>query len=175
MSVEHKSLPGLQALLGSMSGLRRLMLFLPRDESHGNKVLNYRQVFPTDATQGTRLTELDINTLAISVKDLVHLLTSKMSSLRALTFSNMELLEGRWEGVIEFLKTSMHLLSFPLHEHCQLLHLGRRDFLDHMEADEDGSLYENIETYVVSGGRHPCLRWDEDASASRKYILDFGV
>ena len=174
MSVEHKSLPGLQALLGSMSGLRRLMLSLP-SEWYGNKFLNYRQVFPTDGTQWTRLTKLDISTLAISVKDLVHLLTSKMSSLRELTFSNIELLEGRWEGVIEFLKVYMRLLSFTLDEGCQLLHLGRRDFLDDMEAHEDNSLYENIETYVVSGGRHPCLRWDEDASASRKYILDLGV
>lgn len=176
MTAEYKFLLGLQALLGSSGGLRRLKLALPRDYFHENTFFNYRQVFPTDDTQWTRLNKLDIDALAISVKDLVHLLTAKMPSLRELTFSNIELVEGRWEGVIELLKTSMHLLSFPLPKSCELLDLEGRFFLDVMGADEDSSLFrKDIETYVVSGGRHPCLRPDEDGSASKKYLLDLGL
>lgn len=176
MTARYKFLPDLQALLGSSGGLRHLELTLPRDNWDANTFFNYRQIFPTDDTQWTRLTNLSIDALAISVKDLVHLLTSKMPSLRELTFSEIKLVEGRWEGVIEFLKTSMHLLSFPLPRSCQLLHLEGRVFLDDMGADEDGFLFrKEIETYVISGGRHPCLRPDEDVSASRKYLLDLGL
>lgn len=173
MTVKYESLPGLKALLGSMSGLRHLELDLPGDEWHGNACFNYRQVFPTSGTQWMRLTRLDIDTLAISVTDLVHLLAAKMPNLRELILSDVELLEGRWEGVVEFLKTSMHLLCFPLHESWQkLLHLEGRSFLDDQGDDKQNLVFRtDIETYVVHGGRHPCLRADEDVSASSNYLL----
>ena len=120
-----------------------------------------------------RLTKLDITALAISVDDLVHLLTAKMPNLRELVISDIELLGGPWEGMIEFLKTSMHLLSFPLYECSKLKHLGGRVFLgDGEEDDENLVFHAKIEEYVVNGGRHPCLRPDEDVSASRRYLLD---
>lgn len=176
MSVKYESLPGLQALLRSMGGLRRLELVLPHDELHEDASFNYRQVFPTDGTQWTRLTKFDIDVFAISVKDLVHLLTAKMPSLRELTFGEVELLEGRWEGIIEFFKTSMHLLSCRLSNTWHLRHLGGKRFMDEMAADVDTSSFcEKIETYVVSGGRHPCLRPGDDVSASREYLLDLGL
>lgn len=172
ISVECKSLPGLQALLGSMPGLRRLKLGLFCEKPY----FNHRQVFPTDSTQWVRLIQIDLWGLAISIKDLVHLLTARMPNLLELTLLDLDLLEGRWEGVIEFLKTSMHLLSFAFDGSCQLRHQEGVYFLDDGEDDDEGSdLKQSIETYVVSGGRHPCLRPDEDASASRRYLLDLDL
>lgn len=177
VAVKHKPLSGLQALLRSMVGLRRLQLSLPRHPAHWGGLLTYRQVFPTDSTQWMRLSKLCIDCLAISAKDLAHLLTGKMPNLRELTLSGVELLEGRWEGVIELLKTSMHLLSFPLRKASQTQYKEGLDFLgDWVENEESCAiLHAQIEAYIVSGGRHPYLRPDEDTSASRKYLLDLGL
>ena len=176
MLVKYGSLPSLQALLGSMGGLRRLEMALPCDVSHGDACFNYRQIFPTDGTQWTRLIKLDIAALAISVDDLVNLLTAKTPNLRELIISDIELLGGPWEGVIEFLKTSMHLLSFRVYDCSKLKHLEGRVFLGDGEEDDESLVFHaKIEEYVVSGGRHPCLRPDEDVSASRRYLLDLGL
>lgn len=177
MSIKYKSLPDLQALLRSMIGLRRLQLMLPHDGSHGNKFFTYRQVFPTDNIQWMRLRKLDIGGLAISAKELVHLLGAKMPNLRELAFSDVRLLEGRWEGVIEFLKTSMQLVFFRLEDAPQLVCLGLLDIMDDGEDEDDlyAIIYSQIIAYVVSGGRHPCLPLHEDNSASEKYLLDLGL
>ena len=177
MIVEYEPLPGLQALLVSMSGLRRLDIGLPWDEQHEDARFKYHQVFPTDGTQWMRLTKLSISGLAISINDLFHLLTARMPKLRELTFSDVQLLDGRWEGVIEFLKTSIHLLSFPLDECAMLRHLGGRLFLGgNYDNDEESFAFRaELEKYVLSGGRHPCLHPDEDVSASKKYLLDLDL
>lgn len=176
VSVEYKRLPDLHALLGSMSGLRRLSLTLPHNKWDGNALLNCRQIFPTNGTQWMRLNALYIQALLTSAKDLLNLLTVKMPNLRELYLSQVTLLEGRWEGVIESLKTSMKLLSFPLDQFSRLRHLDGEDFLHGSGDNEEITVFcTNIETYVVSGGRHPCLCPDEDASASRKYLLELGL
>lgn len=169
-------LRGLQALLGSMGGLKRLCLSLPHDEWGEKAIFKCSQVFPTNGTQWMKLNKLYIRVLLTSAKDLVNILITKMPNLRELTFEEVELLEGRWEGVIEFLKTSMKLLSFPLNKYLWLRHLEGEKFLnvsgDHQETDV---FCTNLEKYVVSGGRHPCLHADEDTSASSKYLLDLDL
>ena len=118
------------------------------------------------------LDKLYIQSLLTSAKDLVNLLTAKLPNLRELTFREVELLEGRWEGMIEWLKTSMKLLSFPLNEYSQLRHLEGKDFLRDSGDRENVSVFcKAVETYVVSGGRHPCLDTSENPSASPKYLL----
>ena len=52
MLVKYGSLPSLQALLGSMGGLRRLEMALPCDVSHGDAWFNYRQIFPPIVPNG---------------------------------------------------------------------------------------------------------------------------
>ena len=159
-----------------MSGLRCLQLALPSGISIDTALFKFRQVFPTDGTQWTRLNKFHLASLAISAKDVVLLLAARMPNLRELTFWNVQLLEGRWEGVIEFLKLSMKLLSFPLYDISQLRHLGGKDFLNDNGRGENVSGFRtDIEKYVVSGGRHPCLRPDEDPSVSRNYLLDLDL
>ncbi len=175
-AVSYGSLPGLQALLRSMGGLKHLTLFLPSEEMDESTMFKYRQVFPTGGTQWIKLNELHIHALAISAKDLFHLLTVKMPNLRELSLTDVKLLEGRWEGVIEFLKTSMHLLSFPVEDWWQMRHLDGRSLLGRNGDGVESSVFRaEIETYVVKGGRHPCLRPDEDASASTKYFSDLDL
>lgn len=175
-AVSYGSLPGLQALLRSMGGLKHLTLVLPSEELEESTMFKYRQVFPTGGTQWIKLNKLCIDALAISAKDLFHLLTVKMPNLRELSLSDVKLLKGRGEGVIEFLKKSMHLLSFPVDDYWQMRYLDGRPFLDHTGDGVESSVFRaEIETYVVKGGRHPCLRPDEDASASRKYCSDLDL
>ena len=169
-------LSGLQALLGSMCGLRRLYLALPCDEWGEKALFKCSQVFPFNSTQWMGLNKLCIRVLLTSARDLINLLNSKMPNLRELTFEEVELLEGRWEGIVEFLKTSMKLLSFPIHRYSGLRHLEEENFPDVSGDDEEMSVFcTDLERYVVSGGRHPCLCTDEDASASSKYFLDLDL
>ena len=174
-AVSYGSLPGLQALLRSMGELKHLTLVLPREDLDESTMFKYRQVFPTGG-KWIKLNKLRIDGLAISAKDLFHLLTVKMPMLRELSLSDVKLLEGRWEGIIEFLKTSMHLLSFPVDDYWQMRHLDGTSFLSRNGDGVESSVFRaEIGTYVVKGGRHPCLRPDEDASASTKYFSDLDL
>ena len=178
--LKDTALPGLQAVLNSTTALRFLTLSLGYNEICETPRLRYNHVFPTDG-KWMSLTHFELSTLALKVTDLIYLLTVRMPNVRKLGVRDLELLEGRWEGVIESLKRSMQFKSFSLLQGwdipgCQLVHLGGRYFLgDEHLSDKDSAFRKALEEYVVSGGRHPCLRWDEDASASRKYILDLGV
>lgn len=165
-------LPVIQALLGSMSRLRSLQLSVPSDRwNRGPSCDIYWKIFPTDGTQWIALTKLNIFGFKVSVKNLCHLLKIRMPNLRELRFREVELLKGRWEGVIEFLKTSMHLLSFPMQENWTLFHQRGELFPVGLPA-ERSAIGKDIENYVVNGGRHPYLRADESDSASTKYLSD---
>ena len=96
-----------------------------------------------------------------------------MPNLRELTLLYVNLFEGQWEGVIEFLKTSMYLLSFPT-KYWRCSHPRGERFPAGPPA-ERLAFSKEIEDYVVDGGRHPCLRADEDDAASKKYLSDLDL
>ena len=168
--IDDPYLAAIQGLLGSMRRLRSLELSMPSvrytriPPSH-----KYWNIFPTDGTQWIALTKLRLFGFKVSARNLCHLLKIRMPNLRELRFCKVELVEGRWEGVTEYLKTSMCLLSLEKiwqnsHQGGEVFPAGRLTVRLAMGKD--------IENYVVNGGRHPCLRADEDDSASTKYLSD---
>ena len=168
-------LAAIQALLGSMRELRSLQLSVPSDR---NSLIppshKYWKIFPTDGNQWITLTKLKLFGFSVNAKNLCYLLKIRVPNLRELSFREVELLEGRWEGVIEFLKKSMRLLSLPIQECYQNFH-QRGELFPAGHAAERLTLNKAIENYVVNGGRHPCLRADEDDSASTKYLSDLDL
>ena len=173
--VEPSYLPAIQALLGSMSRLRSLQLSVPSDRwVRGRPCDMYWKVFPTDSTQWIALTKLNIFGFIVSVKNLCNLLKTRMPNLRELSFREVELLEGRWEAVIEFLRTSMRLISFSIPEYCGDFHQEGETSPAGLPA-ERLAISKDIENYVVNGGRHPCLGTDELDSASTKYLSDLDL
>ena len=85
--------------------------------------------------------------------------------MKELWLDMVELLTGTWEGVIECMTQSMHLLRFDTSSGPQFLHRGGTDFFSENYADPD-----EIEEYVENGGRHPCLRSDQPDSAAQEYV-----
>ena len=169
------SLPVIQALLGSMGRLRSLQLSMASVRGfRGPPSDMHWKVFLADGTQWIALTKLILFGFVVSVKNLCHLLKIRMPNLRELSFREVELLEGRWEGVIEFLKTSMRLLSFPLQDYWRNYHQRGEIFPEGLLA-ERLAMGKDIENYVVNGGRHPCLCADEDDSASTRYLSDLDL
>ncbi|MCJ1455484.1 hypothetical protein MMC28_005839 [Mycoblastus sanguinarius] len=159
----YDSLSGLQTLLNSMARLEIL------DISFGHyNWLFYDQGFPKNG-QWTSLTKLSLFYLEINVKDLVHLFTVAMPNLRNLMLEWIYLRGGRWEGMIEFMRTAMNLSSFGPCLHNQgLFHLGYQVFAD----CRNEPFLQMLEDYVVNGGRHPCLLPDEPASASQRFLSE---
>ena len=165
----------IQGLLGSMRGLRSMELSVPSKQPPRNPPSHrYWNIFPTDGTQWIALTKLKLFGFRVSARNLCSLLKISMPNLRELRLLKVNLLEGRWEGVIEFLKTSMYLLSFPAKEYWRNSHESGELFPTGLSA-ERLAMGKDIENYVVNGGRHPCLRADEDDSASRRYLSDLDL
>lgn len=154
------SLPGLRKLLTSMVPLKTLTLQLWGSYA----ISDHDQSF---ATQGRwkNLTKLSLLYLVIRALDLTRFIGAAMPALSNLGLKYVGLLDGMWEGVIEFMKTSMHLSSF----YGEILtHLGGEDFTR-------GIFSGAVEDYVIRGGRHPSLLAHEPASASEKYLEALGT
>ena len=145
--IQNDKLTGLRSLLKSMAGLKTLALWFPVHSWHPT----YEQVLPSEC-QWTELISFKLSAMAISAKLLVHLLTVRTPKLQKLYLSHVELVEGRWEGVIECMERSTQLFEISLWD-CW--HLGRRD---------------DTVPYILRGGRHPCLLPDELDSASDEYL-----
>lgn len=78
-----------------------------------------------------------------------------------------QLLTESWEGVIECMTQSTHLLCFNI-DPCTEFWLGggTKLFLKHHPGLED------IKQYVENGGRQPYLRSDQPDSAAQDYVTE---
>ena len=178
-------LHGLQRMLESMKGLKRFELRLPDDfEGEPPVFLSYAMVFPEHG-HWPQITTFTLRNLAIGTKDLISLITTKMPSLRFLNFGNIGLLDGQWEGIIEYLRVSDRLSSFDLEVESILLHGGESDFLRELPEPNNGIRYDShyldfirsLEEYVVNWRhnptlRHPSLMPDQPAKSSLDYLRD---
>ena len=169
-----RCLAAIQGLLGSMRGLRNLELSVPSNRHPMIPTHKFWNIFPTDGTQWIALTKLKLFGFRVSARNLCHLLKISIPNLRELKLFKIDLLEGWWEGVIEFLKTSMYLLFFPTKGYWENSHQGGEIFPAGRPA-ECLAISKDIGNYVVNGGRHPCLLADEDDSASTRYLSDLGL
>lgn len=151
---------GLRLLLGSMHHLEALNLFFQTGHDK-NELARYTldQIFPKEG-EWSQLTTLSLCNFASSAADLLSLLIRAMPNLTRLTLGWVELLTESWEGVIECMMQSMHLLCFKMYS---------SEFLDRGDPELH---HGNIKNYVENGGRHPYLRSDQPDSAAQDYVTE---
>ena len=102
------------------------------------------------------------------------LLLCQMPSLRGLSFSYIELIDGTWEGVIELLSNSRQLNTVSiLLGMGGLTHKNGHEFIygtvntDYTSED----FGYDLEKYILNGGRHPCLPQGCVNSAAHGYVM----
>ncbi|KAF6238237.1 hypothetical protein HO173_003517 [Letharia columbiana] len=182
----YETLHGLHRMLESMTALRRFDLALPVDcVDEPVWFFTYPMIFPENG-HWPQLTTFTVGNLAISTKDLVTLLITKMPSLRHLAFGNINLLDGQWEGIVEYLRVANCLSSFHIVPESLLVHggdqiylsqrHGHRDDHDHRSGDFLKILH-SIGDYVVNWWnnptlRHPSLKLGQPAQQSLDYLKD---
>ena len=179
-------LHGLHLMVESMTALKRFRLELPDD--YVNRPVVYFPCWNVFSENGhwPQLTTLSVHNLAIGTKDLISLLVTKMPSLRYLAFGNVRLLDGRWEGIVEYLRISKRLSVFGLGLNTFLLH---NDPMPYLVKGSPGSLapdyitgsyrknVQSVMEYVVDRQdnrslKHPDLMPDVPASHSANYLTE---
>ena len=160
------NIDGLRFLLRSMHHLRVLDLKFPKYSRNRTALYNSSQVFPQGG-QWDQMTSLSLYAISSSAADFLTLVTRKMPALSHLQLGIIGLDIGDWEGVIECMEHSMHLSRFKIVAGTQFYHRGATKFFD---DEKHGPKRDEIEKYVMSGGRHPCLRPDQSDSTAMFYI-----
>ena len=92
-----------------------------------------------------------------------------MPKLNELAIGEIRLLEGTWKGVFECLRQSHQLSKFTIDYDTYFFHHDGEDF---WEDEYHETLYDDLEAYVVNGGRHPCLADGQPNSAARAFLPD---
>ena len=155
----------LPKLLMQARGLRQLSLLFTRG------AYPYDQVFPAIGIW-RELTELSLSGLAIRGWDLVLLVLSQARHLRRLYLSDIDLLQGTWEGVVE----GMHHRppSTDLTMRHSFTHCGGTIFKpsNQFRRFTDCNILRDIENYVLYGGRHPCLDPEFDTEIAWRWFVD---
>lgn len=180
----YDNLPGVSSMLEAMTALKRFELELPEDYVNEPVIyFPYAKVFPANG-RWPHLTTFMVLNLSIGTKDLITLLTKQMPSLRHLTFGNMRLLDGHWEGIVEYLRNSNQLSSFRLVSEYAMLHRGNEIYLalnSPAPLSPIGQSYfvkiRLMMEYVVNGLRdptlkHPSLNPRQQAHQSSEYLRD---
>ena len=162
---------GLPILLRSMKTLEHLKLELSDDLCQPPILYTTNEVLPNGKTWFTlkSLVLINFSTTATQLLDIILL---RMPKLQHFGLGGINLHEGSWEGFFEALSQSQHLSSLEFEFDTYLYHHNGTDFC----ADDDEtrfSLYEDLEIYVVHGGRNPCLPIDWPDSAAHEYLEEF--
>lgn len=163
---QRQALNVLPELLWHTSGLRRLSLRLPSDldnltiSKSVSEYYRYDAIFPPIRVW-PELTELSIWGLAIGGWDLMMLILWR-ARVKKLSLGGIDLLDGTWEGVFQGMRYRRRLTE--LNMNGNFTHCGGAVFKPRSpecDCTDWGSLLD-IEFYVVSGGRHPCLTPESD-------------
>ena len=162
-----RNVAGLPAVLGTMHCLKGLELQLP-DSWHEDDLPNYYtydQVFP-EKMLWDKMKLLNLSQISIGATDLILLLLDAMPALTHLELDEIMLSQGSWEEVFEAIKKMHRLCASPISDYVGLYRPGGR------ELSQDYNicgLYGKLGSYVVYGGRHPCLRSEQPNSAAEEY------
>ena len=152
---------GLPKLLGSMHSIQCLNLTLSYSSRFELSLYTYDQVFPR-AMVWNNLKDLALYNFASTANDLLRLLLIQMPHLEYVFFGSTQLLKGCWESVIECLKQFNEFTLFCIDGDFQLYDCNG----ELLEYDS-----EEINDYIMQGGRSPCLSDDQPTSASQDYML----
>ena len=165
----------LPRLLLEMEGLENLEINLQRrfklDLLDQVSYHDFEELFPFHNTW-PHLVSLRISGLSTKASVLLNFLAYKLPKLRRLSLNNIELLDAHWEGIISML-ACMHLHEFTLACVPWLTFRGRLRFKGpKRDADSKQSdFFDDIEDYVVNGGRHPCLPPNTESESDVYYML----
>ena len=119
---------------------------------------SYSQVFPQHGTW-ERLERLQLSGLAIDGFDMLFLLLHQMPRLKRLRLQRIDLLTGRWSGVVEALR--FRAVRSPW-ERLRLAGSFRHDGgmwwpCNPGSKKKEAFMLDICIAYVKEGGRHPCL------------------
>ncbi|KAI4210461.1 MAG: hypothetical protein LQ351_006687 [Letrouitia transgressa] len=186
-----KALGFLPELLSRMAQLKRLFLsdlmpekdllhtrYLQERETHDRAIsrayYRYDQIFKPD-TQWQHLSMLQVKGIAITAVDLLFLVFNQAPHLKRLWLSQIDLLQGSWDGVMAAFKDlrEWELLSFLgglfRHQGGQWWPLGPPTW--ESEADEH-VLLQKYADYVQFDDRHPSLPPEFPDSSAYFYLVD---
>ena len=160
---------GVPALLCSMSQLNFLELRLPNDFHEAPMFYMLHEVLPRD-TKLTTLECLVLENVYTTSRRLLSVIYSQTPSLMHLGVGSVDFWEGSWEGFFEALTALGRLSSLQFEPNTWLFHGDGALF-----GEDHGlsTLYQDIEHYVIHGGRHPCLVDGLPNSASLEYLTEF--
>ena len=174
-SADHQdALIVLPDLLRQMYGLERLSLDFSREQPAEPLVPKYYhdEVFPAFGSW-PQIKELSLRGFAIGGWDLLMLVLGR-ARLRRLDLSDIDLLDGTWEGVIEGLRRRPGAMELNLQ--TTFTHCGgavfRPDPAPYLILLTHDRFLRRIESYVVRGGRHPCLTPDDDPDTALRWLQD---
>lgn len=175
---------GMHMLLQNLPSLTHLELHLPYDrvgddddDDDEERPLSwwpYNSIF-LKMGLWPQLTRFFIRNISINISDLVCLLILRMPHLRHLELGDIELLDGCWEGVFEFLRVADSLSSLKVVHYLVLLHRDKESYYEHSLGHEMNSLPELLHDYVVNwphhpARKHPSLGPDEPAENSLDFL-----
>lgn len=107
---------------------------------------------------------LDLENISTTSGDLLYAVLYQTPNIRYLGVGDLNLLEGSWESFFEALAQTGRLASLRFEYDTFLHHHNGLDFWD---DNYPSTLYEDLEQYVVFGGRHPYLFVRQPDSAAR--------
>ena len=174
LGIDHK-LTGLQEMLKHMSRLETLELNLPLTIwTTPWALFRYNLVFPKSGIW-ERLTTCSLGSLTFHLHEFIELLFLKMPNLRRLHLDNVELLEGRWQAMIELFKYGLRSLKhFKINIFTQLFHSEQTNLSVQWRHQ---NLLVDLEDYILNGGdnlnlRHPCLQPEDPNQKSLAYLTE---
>ena len=159
---------GLPDLLHTATDLEGLSLDMPMHYGGAPIFFSYNQVFRRES-RWHKLEHLALEHLEITAEELLHLVTWQTPNLKRLRIDEINLFQGKWQGVFQALRElpSPPVLEFSTGTHTLLWHLSV-DFQHHFTSP---TIYPDLIRYVTRGGRHPCLPEGEpDAAASQLFV-----
>lgn len=162
-----------------MKELRRLNLGAINVLLNSDPYSFNRELFPAGGKL-LQLTDLRLDGFAIGGYYLVCLPFHTFPQLQRLDIFNIQLLSGTWEGVIEGLHGIRGTLIRPLLRSLQLgpsiEDLEVRDGPPFVATarHHDGRVIdpEDLQDYVILGGKHPCLPGDSAPEDALRYVWD---
>ena len=164
----YPDISGLSDLLHTATKLRDLSLDMPIHFGEPPTFYSYAQVIRRES-RWNLLEELELEHLEMTAEELLHLITCQAPNLKRLRIDEINLAQGRWQGVLQALRElpSPPALEFSHGTDTFLWHVGV-DFQHHFTS---ATIYPDLMRYVTHGGRHPCLPEGEaDAAASRLFV-----
>lgn len=169
----------LKAFIKRAKGLASLTLILPIEtwddrnsddsDNEGYSFYKFTETFPTlGGFELSNLSSLEFCGLEITYRDLVGLLFLKLSNLKSLDFSYIQLVNGgHWENIIEGLRQLRQLDKCSLGP--SLLYPNFQTYPGQSKPSPKDFLNASS-NYILHGGRHPNLKEHEVDSASLKYL-----